>query len=129
MKFFVTIICAVSFAVTSYASDVEEKIKEIVVRQLGLHPCDVSEEGCPGSSIGDSSNGQSNKQSYRQKSFVNDWGAVVPVDMNQSNDLVELFNDIEKEFDIVIPDPDRIKLTNIEQLINYVVGKKNSHQQ
>ncbi|HEY0722157.1 MAG TPA: acyl carrier protein [Gammaproteobacteria bacterium] len=72
-------------------STVEERVKKIVVEQLG-----VKEEEVKNSS-----------------SFVDDLGA-------DSLDTVELVMALEEEFETEIPDEDAEKITTVQQAIDYV---------
>ncbi|WP_223789007.1 acyl carrier protein [Marinicella meishanensis] len=74
-------------------SDVENKVKEIVVEQLDLD-VEVSE-------LSNSS------------SFVDDLGA-------DSLDTVELVMALEEEFECEIPEEDAEKITTVQQAIDYV---------
>ncbi|NLY29722.1 MAG: acyl carrier protein [Firmicutes bacterium] len=71
--------------------DVLEKVKEIVVEQLGVDPDEVTNEA----------------------SFVDDLGA-------DSLDLVELVMALEEEFDLEIPDEDAEKITNVGDAVKYI---------
>lgn len=73
---------------------VEQKVKEIVVQQLGVNEEEVTEEA----------------------SFVEDLGA-------DSLDTVELVMAFEEEFNIEIPDEDAEKITTVGQAIEYIEGK------
>ncbi|MFT5174083.1 MAG: acyl carrier protein [Gammaproteobacteria bacterium] len=72
-------------------SSTEDRVKQIVVEQLG-----VSEEEVSGDS-----------------SFVDDLGA-------DSLDTVELVMALEEEFNCEIPDEDAEKITTVQQAIDYV---------
>jgi len=72
-------------------SDIEERVKKIVVEQLG-----VSED-----------------QVTREASFVDDLGA-------DSLDTVELVMALEEEFDCEILDEDAEKITTVEDAIKYI---------
>ncbi|NLY52220.1 MAG: acyl carrier protein [Firmicutes bacterium] len=74
--------------------DVLEKVKEIVVEQLGVDPDEVTNEA----------------------SFVDDLGA-------DSLDLVELVMALEEEFDLEIPDEDAEKITNVGDAVKYIKDK------
>jgi len=74
--------------------DVLEKVKEIVVEQLGVDPDEVTNEA----------------------SFVDDLGA-------DSLDLVELVMALEEEFDLEIPDEDAEKITNVGDAVRYIKDK------
>ncbi|MEX2207593.1 MAG: acyl carrier protein [Myxococcota bacterium] len=70
---------------------VEDKIKEIIVEQLGV----AAEEVVP------------------EASFIDDLGA-------DSLDIVELVMAIEEEFGLEIPDEDAERMQNIGDVISYV---------
>ena len=72
-------------------SSIEERVKQIVVEQLGVKEEDVS---------GDSS-------------FVDDLGA-------DSLDTVELVMALEEEFKTEIPDEEAEKITTVQQAIDYI---------
>lgn len=72
-------------------SDIKNKVKEIVVNQLGVDEAEVTEEA----------------------NFVNDLGA-------DDLDLVELVMQFEKEFNISIPDDVWEKLNTVGDVINYL---------
>ncbi|SIQ77226.1 acyl carrier protein [Solilutibacter tolerans] len=72
-------------------SNIEERVKKIVVEQLGVKEDDVN-------------NGSS---------FVDDLGA-------DSLDTVELVMALEEEFECEIPDEEAEKITNVQQAIDYV---------
>ncbi len=72
-------------------STVEERVKKIVVEQLGAKDEEVS----------------------NQSSFVDDLGA-------DSLDTVELVMALEEEFECEIPDEDAEKITTVQQAIDYV---------
>lgn len=76
---------------------VAEKVKEIVVQQLG-----VNEE-----------------QATDDASFIEDLGA-------DSLDQVELVMALEEEFSIEIPDEDAQKITTVGQAIEYIDSKTGS---
>jgi len=73
------------------ASDIEKKVKAIIMEQLG-----VSEE-----------------ELKAEASFVDDLGA-------DSLDLVELVMALEEEFGQEIPDEDAEKITTVQDAINYI---------
>ena len=75
-------------------SSVAEKVKKIVVDQLGVAEDQVTEEA----------------------KFIEDLGA-------DSLDLVELVMAFEEEFGSDIPDEDAEKLTTVGDAIKYVEGK------
>ena len=72
-------------------SSIEERVKQIVVEQLGVSEDEVS---------GDSS-------------FVDDLGA-------DSLDTVELVMALEEEFSCEIPDEEAEKITTVQQAIDYI---------
>ncbi len=69
----------------------EEKVKKIIIDQLGANPEQVTPEA----------------------SFIDDLGA-------DSLDTVELVMALEEEFDIEIPDEDAEKITTVGQAIEYI---------
>ncbi|MFQ5751099.1 MAG: acyl carrier protein [bacterium] len=71
-----------------------EKVKEIIVEQLGVDANEVTEEA----------------------SFIDDLGA-------DSLDTVELVMAFEEEFDIESPDEDAEKLTTVGQAVEYLEKK------
>ncbi len=73
-----------------------EKIKNIVVDQLGVSEDDVTMEA----------------------SFVEDLGA-------DSLDVVELIMALEEEFDIEIPDADAEKISTVADVVEYVKNASN----
>lgn len=72
-------------------SSVEERVKKIVVEQLGVNESEVT---------GDAS-------------FVDDLGA-------DSLDTVELVMALEEEFDCEIPDEEAEKITTVQQAVDYI---------
>jgi acyl carrier protein len=68
-----------------------EKIKAVVVEQLGVEEDDVNEDAA----------------------FVDDLGA-------DSLDIVELVMALEEEFGIEIPDEDAEKITRVKEAIDYI---------
>lgn len=72
-------------------SNVEERVKKIVVEQLGVKEEDVKNES----------------------SFVDDLGA-------DSLDTVELVMALEEEFDCEIPDEEAEKINTVQEAINYI---------
>ena len=76
-------------------SDVADKVKKIIVDQLGANADDVKPEA----------------------SFVEDLGA-------DSLDLTELIMAMEEEFDIEIADEDAHKILKVQDAINYIESKK-----
>jgi acyl carrier protein len=77
-------------------SSVEERVKKIVVEQLGVNEGEVK----PGAS------------------FVDDLGA-------DSLDTVELVMALEEEFDCEIPDEQAEKITTVQQAIDYINTRLN----
>lgn len=73
---------------------VEDRVKKIIVEQLGVEEEDVTPEA----------------------SFVEDLGA-------DSLDTVELVMAFEEEFDIEIPDEDAEKILKVGQAIDYIKEK------
>jgi len=73
------------------AKDVETRVKEIIVEQLGVDASEVNP----------------------QASFVNDLGA-------DSLDTVELVMALEEEFDVEIPDDQAEKIQSVGQAIDYI---------
>ena len=72
-------------------STVDERVKKIVVEQLGVQEEEVTNEA----------------------SFVEDLGA-------DSLDTVELVMALEEEFECEIPDEDAEKITTVQQAIDYI---------
>ncbi len=79
---------------------VEEKIKQIIVDQLGVDPADVTESA----------------------SFVDDLGA-------DSLDRVELVMAFEEAFDVEIPDENAEKISTVQNVIDYVQKHSKSVKQ
>ena len=71
--------------------DIEAKVREIIVEQLGVDAEEVT----------------------REASFVEDLGA-------DSLDTVELVMAFEEEFDLEIPDEDAEKITTVNDAIEYI---------
>ena len=76
------------------ASKLEERVKEIIVEQLGVNAEQVTPEA----------------------SFIDDLGA-------DSLDTVELIMAFEEEFGAEIPDEDAEKLTSVGKVLEYLTGK------
>ena len=74
---------------------VEEKVKEIISKQLGVSPAEIQAE----------------------TSFVEDLGA-------DSLDTVELVMAFEETFGIEIPDEDAEKIVKVKDAIEYINRKK-----
>ncbi len=72
----------------------EEKVKEIIAKQLGVNPADITPES----------------------SFVEDLGA-------DSLDTVELVMAFEEAFNIEIPDEDAEKIAKVKDAIEYIKKK------
>jgi acyl carrier protein len=72
-------------------NNVQDRVKKIVVEQLGVNEEDVTEGA----------------------SFVDDLGA-------DSLDTVELVMALEEEFDCEIPDEEAEKITTVQQAIDYI---------
>ena len=72
-------------------ASVEERVKQIIVEQLGVDEGEVTPTA----------------------SFVDDLGA-------DSLDTVELVMALEEEFEIEIPDEDAEKITTVHQAIDYI---------
>ncbi|MEE8342409.1 MAG: acyl carrier protein [Gammaproteobacteria bacterium] len=72
-------------------SDIVERVKKIVVDQLGVK----------------------NEEVTTESSFVDDLGA-------DSLDTVELVMALEEEFDCEIPDEEAEKITTVQQAIDYI---------
>ena len=73
------------------AKSVEEKVKEIIVEQLGVEEDDVT----PGAK------------------FIEDLGA-------DSLDIVELVMAMEEEFEVEIPDEEAENIKTVQDAINYI---------
>jgi len=78
-------------------ASVEEKVKHIIVEQLGVDEDEVKPDA----------------------SFVDDLGA-------DSLDVVELVMALEEEFEMEISDEDAEKLTTVKQAIEYIQGHAKS---
>ena len=76
------------------AKQVEEKVKNIIVEQLGVEPEQVKPEA----------------------QFVNDLGA-------DSLDTVELIMALEEEFDIEIPDEQAEKIKTVGEALAHITAK------
>ncbi|RKZ41914.1 MAG: acyl carrier protein [Gammaproteobacteria bacterium] len=77
------------------SSTIEERVKKIVVEQLGVKEDEVSHES----------------------SFVDDLGA-------DSLDTVELVMALEEEFGCEIPDEEAEKIQTVQQAIDYIKANK-----
>lgn len=74
---------------------IEDRVKKIVVEQLGVKEEDVKPEA----------------------SFIEDLGA-------DSLDTVELVMALEEEFDIEIPDEEAEKITTVQSAVDYVTNNQ-----
>jgi acyl carrier protein len=74
-------------------SDIQERVKKIIIEQLGVKEEEVKNES----------------------SFVDDLGA-------DSLDTVELVMALEEEFDTEIPDEEAEKITTVQSAIDYVTA-------
>ena len=72
-------------------SNIDERVKSVVVKQLGVKEEDVKNES----------------------KFIDDLGA-------DSLDTVELVMGLEEEFDTEIPDEEAEKITTVQEAIDYV---------
>jgi acyl carrier protein len=72
-------------------NDIEARVKEIVVEQLGVNPEEVTNES----------------------SFVDDLGA-------DSLDTVELVMALEEAFECEIPDEEAEKISTVQEAIDYI---------
>lgn len=72
-------------------SEIKEKVVEIIVDKLGVDAAEVKDEA----------------------SFTNDLGA-------DSLDTVELIMELEKQFDVTIPDTDAEKIQTVGDAIAYI---------
>jgi acyl carrier protein len=77
------------------SATLEEKVKKIIVDQLGVDEAEVTP----------------------QAKFIDDLGA-------DSLDTVELVMALEEEFAIEIPDEDAEKITTVQDAIAYISGHK-----
>jgi acyl carrier protein len=77
------------------ADDIDTKVRDIIVEQLGVDAAQVKPEA----------------------SFVNDLGA-------DSLDTVELVMALEEAFDMEIPDEEAEKIQTVTQAVNYIKGHK-----
>lgn len=76
-------------------ADVEARVKEIIVEQLGVDPVEVTHNA----------------------SFVNDLGA-------DSLDTVELVMALEEEFGMEIPDEEAEKIQTVGNAVDYIKNHK-----
>ena len=77
-------------------SEIEAKVKEIIVDKLGVDEADVTPEA----------------------SFTNDLGA-------DSLDTVELIMELEKEFDVQIPDEEAEKIVTVGDAVAFIEKAQN----
>ena len=77
------------------AEEVFDKVKEIIVEQLGVAENTVTLE----------------------ESFIDDLGA-------DSLDIVELIMALEEEFDMEIPDSDAEKIVTVNDVVEYIKGNQ-----
>ena len=73
------------------SEDIFEKVKEIVIEQLGVSETSITTEA----------------------SFIDDLGA-------DSLDIVELIMALEEEFDLEIPDNDAEKVVTVGDVVDYI---------
>lgn len=73
------------------SEDIFEKVKEIIVEQLGVSETSITAEA----------------------SFIDDLGA-------DSLDIVELIMALEEEFDLEIPDNDAEKIVTVGDVVEYI---------
>ena len=73
------------------SEEVLEKVKEIIVEQLGVSESSITMEA----------------------SFIDDLGA-------DSLDIVELIMALEEEFDMEIPDSDAEKVVTVKDVVDYI---------
>jgi acyl carrier protein len=88
--------CAINTNRTNFMAEksIEEKVKDIIVEQLGVNP----------------------EQVTPQASFIEDLGA-------DSLDIVELVMAFEEEFSVEVPDEDAEKLQTVGDVIKYIEEK------
>ncbi len=79
---------------TTQNSDIEARVKKIVVEQLGVKEDEITADA----------------------SFVDDLGA-------DSLDTVELVMALEEEFETEIPDEDAEKITTVKDAVKYIVER------
>ena len=76
---------------------IEQRVKDIIVEQLGVNADQVTPDA----------------------KFIEDLGA-------DSLDTVELVKALEEEFEIEIPDEDAEKITTVSQAISYISDRRKS---
>jgi acyl carrier protein len=88
--------CATNTNLANFMAEksIEEKVKDIIVEQLGVNP----------------------EQVTPQASFIEDLGA-------DSLDIVELVMAFEEEFGVEVPDEDAEKLQTVGDVIKYIEEK------
>ena len=91
MVFFSFLCTLLNSKIYTNMSEIATKVKAIIVDKLGVDEKEVTMEA----------------------SFTNDLGA-------DSLDTVELIMDLEKEFDITIPDEDAEKIVTVGDAVNYI---------
>lgn len=74
-------------------SSVEERVRRVIVRQLGVAPAEV----------------------VPQAQFINDLGA-------DSLDIVEVVMALEEEFHTEIPDEEAEKIRTVRQAVEFIAG-------
>ena len=74
---------------------IDQRVKDIIVEQLGVKPDQVTPEA----------------------KFIEDLGA-------DSLDTVELIMALEEEFEIEIPDEDAEKITTVQQAVDYISERR-----
>lgn len=77
------------------AEEITERVKGIIVDQLGVSPDEVTSEA----------------------SFIEDLGA-------DSLDIVELIMALEEEYDMEIPDEDAEKIQTVQDVLSYITSKQ-----